>query len=99
MLARQQSVLRDGEMQGVGCADVNGIDGRIFQDAVIVRFSSLYAELGGELIGFLYLWFADCVELNVAEAANPFEVNAADEAGSEQRSFEVLHDGSLVPNV
>ena len=71
MLARQQGVLRDREMQSVGRADVNGIDGRVFQEAMIVRFRALDAELVGELLGFLDLWFADCIELDVSEAANP----------------------------
>ena len=79
-------------MQGVGRADVNGIDGRIFQDAVIVRLGSLHAELGGELLGLLDLRFADGIELNVAQPANSFQMNPADEAGSEQRSFEFLHE-------
>ena len=92
VLARQQRVLRHGEMQRVGRADVNGIDGRIFQDAVIIRLAPSHAELGGELIGFFDLWLADGIELNVAQPANSFQMNPADEAGSEQRGFEFLHD-------
>ena len=83
-----------GKVQGVGRADVNGVDGRIFQDAVIVRFGSRHAELGGELLGLLDLRFADGIELHIAQAANSFQMNAADKAGSEQRGFEFLHESA-----
>ena len=79
-------------MQRVGRADVNGIDGRIFQDTAIVRFGSLHAELGGELLGLLDLRLADRIELDVAQAANSFQMNPADKAGSEQSGFEFLHE-------
>ena len=83
VLAGLHGVLGDREVQRVGRADVHGVDGRIFQHAAVVRLGSLHAELGGELLGLFDLRLADGVELHIAQPADAFQVNAADEAGSE----------------
>ena len=94
-----ERVFRDGKVEGVGRADVDSIHGRVFQDAAVIRVGFLDAELGGELVRLLDLRLADRVELNVTQAADSFQMDAAHEAGAEQCGLEFAHKCLSVPNV
>ena len=74
-------------MQRVRRADVDRVDGGVFQDAPVVGVGLRHAEFGGELIGFFDLRLADRVEVDIAQAANAFQVDAADEARCRIRLF------------
>ena len=50
-------------------------------------------EFFAELPGFFGVAFANGVDVDEAEAADAFQVDAADEAGAENCGFETVHDG------
>ena len=93
MLAGLQRVADHGEVQRVGRADMDGVHCGIFQDPVVVGVGLIDVKLVGELPGLFDVALADGVNVDEAEPADAFEVDAADEAGAEYCGIETMHNG------
>ena len=93
MLAGLERVADHGEVQDVGRAHMDSVNGRIFQDLVIVGVGLVDVKLFAELPGLFGVALADGVDVDEAEAANAFQVDAANEAGAENCGSKTVHDG------
>ncbi len=74
---------------------MHGFDAGVLEDAAVIGVGLRHAEFGGECLGLFDLRLADSLEIDEAQAANAFEVDAADEAGAEQRGLDLLHEQLL----
>jgi hypothetical protein len=93
VLASLKRVANHGEVERVRRADVDGIDGGIFEKLVVIGAGLIDVKFVAELFGLFDVAFADGVDVHEAQAANAFEVDAADEAGAENCGIETVHDG------
>jgi len=63
----------------------------IVQNQVVVAGGLIDVELFAQAASLLFLALADGVDLDEAQAANPFQVHAPHEARAENRSFQSMN--------
>jgi hypothetical protein len=94
VLAGRECVLGDREMQKIGSADVDRLHLRIVENLTIVRGGLFHPELIRELFRLFDLRLADRMDIDEAEPPDPFQMDAADEAGAKYRGLDSLHGSS-----
>src|ERR1019366_6010692 len=99
VLARVERVGHHREVQRVRRAHVDHIHLGIVQNLMVVAGGLIDVELFGQPAGLLLLALADRVDLDEAQAANPFQVHAPHEARAENRSLQSVNHDCLLSEV
>ena len=92
VLACEQRGFRHGKVLGVGCADVDGVDGGVAEDGVRARVRN--GESGAEFLCGGGVAAADGGDVDVFGAAESLEVDAAHESCAEDGGAEALGHNS-----
>ena len=90
VLAGLERVFDHGEVQVVGGAHMHHVNLRIVQNGVVIAGGFIDVEFFAEFPRLLFLALPDGVDLDETQAADAFQVHAADEAGAEHGSLQSM---------
>jgi hypothetical protein len=91
VLARLRRFLDHRKVLRVGRADVDGIDRRIAQDALVIGRRCGNGEACAQVSRRLFISARDCGSFDELHAPQRFEMNVAHKAGTENCRFDRLH--------
>src|SRR4030095_5474920 len=77
MLAGLQSFKGNGCVLGIGCAHMDGIDGRIIENSSIVGFDAFDTVSRGETLSSFETASSNCHNVDRSDSADGFEMDAS----------------------